>query len=128
MAITQSTALRDAQANQVTIRVGSGTTNPNGALAIRDGAVDAIVFQLAEPAFGAAASGVITLLGVPIAATAIAAVTAADNFEIRNRDGATEMSGTVTGPGGGGDIEVSNTNIALNQPGSLTAGTYTNAP
>lgn len=35
------------------------------------------------------------------------------------------MQGTITGIGGGGDMEVINTNIAVNQPVSVTSFTIT---
>lgn len=122
MSITHVTTLRSALADLVddAINTGSGTAK----LRVRAGSTTLIDFDLANPAFGAAAAGVITLQGVPIAAQAVAAGET-DNFQLLNRDGGLEISGSVTGIGGGGDIEVTNTNIAVDQDCTLDSLSYT---
>lgn len=122
MAITHVTALRSALADAVdaAINTGSGTA----VLRLRDGTTTIVDFDLSNPAFGAASSGVITLADTPIAGTAEAAGDV-DNFQILDRDGTLLLSGSVTATSGGGDIEVDNVSIANSQSCSLTALTYT---
>jgi len=122
MTLTHVTALRSTLADAVdaAINTGAGTAT----LKIRASTTDLIVFNLQNPAFGAASSGVITLAGVPISTTAAATGTA-DNFQILDRDGTLLVSGSVTATGGGGDIEATNTSIATSQDADLTSLTYT---
>ncbi len=122
MALTHATATRNdiADAVDAAVNTGSGTAR----LRLRDDTTTIVDFDLQSPPFGAAASGVITLQGVPIAATA-AATGVVDGFQLLDRDGAVVLSGTVTGTGGGGDIEVTNVNIANGQDCSLASLTYT---
>lgn len=121
-AITHATATRNAISDAVDAHINTG--GGTAVLKIRQSTTDLVSFNLQNPAFGASSSGTITLAGVPIAATAGAAGTA-DGFQILDRGGALVLSGSVTGNGGGGDIEVSNTSIANGQSCSLTALTYT---
>lgn len=120
-AVTHVTALRSAIADLVdtTINTGAGTA----VLKLRDGTTDIVTFNLANPAFGAAASGIITLAGVPISAVA-ATSGDVDNFQILDRDGTVTLSGSVTATGGGGDIEVSNISVASAQDCDLESLTY----
>lgn len=128
MAVTHITALRTVLADAVDNYINTtGSADASGDLSIRDGATNLVIFILANPAFGAAVAGVITLLGVPIAQNAIAAGVAS-SFLIRDRDNATVLSGSVTATGGGGDITVSNTSIANLQPCTLDSLTYTAPP
>lgn len=122
MSLTHATALRSTLADAVdaAINTGSGAAK----LRLRDGATTIVDFELQNPAFGNAAAGVITLEGVPIAAEAGAAGEL-DNFQILDRDGGVVLSGSVSGSGMGGDIEVSNINVADEQECSLDSLTYT---
>lgn len=123
MSITHNTTLRSAIADLVdaTVNTGAGTAK----LRILDGATTVVDFDLADPAFGAASSGVITLQSTPIAAQAVATGAEVDNFQLLDKDAGVVLSGSVTATGGGGDIEVTNTNIAENQDCSLDSLTYT---
>lgn len=106
--------------------VGAGTA----VLELRDGADIIVSFPLPNPAFDTApatAAGTITLLGVPIEVQAIDASAAVDNFVTRDRAGTIVLSGSVTAVGMGGDIEVTNPNIATGQDCSLESLTYTAA-
>lgn len=128
MAITHSSAVRSVLADAFDNYINTtGTTNAGALLRLRDSSTVIVEFELDNPAFGAAAAGVISGAGLPITAQAEAAGEV-DNFVITDRDEATVLSGSVTGVGGGGDIEVTNINIALNQDCSLDALTYTAAP
>lgn len=125
MAVTHATALRSVLADAVDNYLNTtGSADASADLVIRASTTILVTFVLQNPAFGAAASGVITAAGTPIAATAGASGTA-DNFIIRDRDNANAILGSVTATGGGGDITVSNTSIANGQNCSLDALTYT---
>lgn len=126
MAVTHVTALRNAIADQVDAYLNTtGATDASADLQIQDASnVVLVEFTLQNPAFGAAASSVITLNGVPIAATAGAAGTASKG-RIRDRANADAILFSVTATGGGGDVTVSNTSIANGQACSLTSLTYT---
>jgi hypothetical protein len=125
MSVTHVTAVRSALADKVDdlINTGGGTAK----VRLRATTTTIVDFNLANPAFGNAASGVITLASVPIAATA-GASGSVDNAQILDRGGSVVLSCSVTGSGGGGDIEVSNVSIANGQDCSLTSLTYTAAP
>lgn len=121
MALTHSTAARNALADQIDalINTGSGTAT----LVIKDGATVLATINLPNPAFGAASSGVITL-GSTSAATATGTGTA-DSFDIEDRDGTVVVSGSVTATSGGGDIELDNTSVTSGQSVEITSLTYT---
>lgn len=121
MSLTHVTALRNTLADAVDAAINSGAGT--AVLEILDGATLLVSFNLQNPAFGAAASGIITLQGTTISATAGASGTA-DGFQIKDRDGTVLISGAVTATGGGGDIEVTNTNIASGQACDLDSLTY----
>jgi hypothetical protein len=125
MSVTHITAVRNLLADAIDNYINTtGTTNAGGKLRLRASTTTIVDFVLANPAFGAAASAVITLAGTPIAATA-GASGSVDNAQLLDRDEAVVLSCSVTAPGGGGDIEVSNVSIANGQDCSLTSLTYT---
>ena len=125
MAITHAAGVRNSLANVVgdAADVGAGTA----VIQLLDGAVVSVSFPLAATAFDTApatAAGIITLLGVPIEVTAAADAAALDNFILRDKDAAIVLQGSVTATGMGGDIEVTNVNVAENQDCSLESLTY----
>lgn len=124
MAITHPTAARNALADEIDALVNTGSTDAQGDFVILDDTTDLIEFELSDPAFGAAAGGTITLAGTPKSATAGATGTA-DKFEVRNKDNTVIYTGTVTGDGGGGDVEIDNTSVASGQSAELTSHSYT---
>ncbi len=122
MTITHATATRNSLADLIDslVNTGAGTA----ILRLRATAVTVVDFSLSNPAFGAAASGTITLNSTPIAAVA-SGTGEVDNFQVLDRDGTLIFSGSVTLTSGGGDIEVDNTNIVAAQNCSLDSFTYT---
>lgn len=122
MAVTHVTALRTYLADAVETYLDSAGTS-NCKLQIRASSTVLVEFVLSNPPFSAAVAGVITLRDTPINATAIAAGTA-DNAIILDAAGATAISCSVTGTGGGGDIEISNPSIALSQACILQSLSY----
>lgn len=114
MALTLASAIRDTVANVIADAVDDGTTNPNGVLKILDGMGGTLLvtIQIDNPAFGAAAAGSATLLGVPHTGTAVAAGVAAW-FDFEDRDNVIVFSGDVGASGSGEELEMSNTTIAI---------------
>jgi hypothetical protein len=124
MAVTHDATVRNAIADAVDDQVNSGSTDATGDLILRASTTTLVTIPFQNPAFGSAASGVITLAGVPLTAAATAGGTA-DNFIIRNRDNNSKISGSVTATGGGGDMTIDNTNIANSQNVQLNSLTWT---
>ena len=126
MAITHSTSARNALADTTDDQVNAGSTDSQGDLVIIDstGPTDLITFNLQDPAFGAASSGTITLQGTPISTTAGADGTA-DTFEARDKDNNMVYTGSVSGTGGGGDLEIDNTDVNSGQSAELSSHSYT---
>ena len=123
MALVHTTAVRDALANLIDDQVNAGS--PPGNFILQTSA-DAILAEitLANPAFGASSSGVITLAGVPLEDTSADASGTAAKFRFRNAADTEIFQGTVTATGGGGDIEIDNTTIVAAQTVRLTSFTY----
>src|SRR3990172_2518394 len=124
MAIQLSTAVRDARLDQIETTVG---TSPS--LEIRTGAQPAdcaaastgtVLATMALPSdwMTAAAAGVKGKSGTWQDATADATGTAG---HFRIFQGATcHMQGSITGSGGGGDLELNNTSIVILQQVTIT--------
>lgn len=121
MSVTHDTAMRNTLADAVDNRINTGAGTAK--LRLRASTTTIVDFDLSDPAFGSASSGTITLNSVPIAATA-AASGVVDNAQLLDQDGVAAVACSVTGTGGGGDIEVSNPNIASGQDCSLESLTY----
>lgn len=121
MALTLETILRDALANSVDDAVNSGAGTAT--LTIRS-AAEAILstHNLQNPAFGAAATGVITLAGTPIDDTSANAGTAAE-FHLTSRNADKLLEGTVATSGA--DINISSTAIGAGDTVSLQSFTIT---
>lgn len=131
LTLQYSVPLRNAMLDQIETVIGASAI-----LEIRSGAPPAncaaadsgtLLASLALPAswLAAAAAGAVSMSGVWQDPSANAAGVAG-HFRIKDNGGTvTGMQGTVTGSGGGGDMELSNTNIALAQPVSITSFTIT---
>lgn len=129
MAITHSSGTRDALANLIDDRVNAGSLDSGGDFVVIDssGPTDLISWELQDPAFGAASSAVITLAGTPLSTTASSSGTA-DEFEVRSRDNNVVYQGTVTAEGGGGDVEINDTDVSSGQSADLESHSYTASP
>lgn len=129
MTVQYSTAVRNAIADAVENTIGTAPT-----LEIRTGAPPAtpatadsgtLLASMVLPSdwLTAASGGVKTLVGTWQDTSADAAGTAG---HYRIKQGATcHEQGTVTATGGGGDITLDNTSIAVAQSVTITAKTYT---
>lgn len=129
MALQLSTVVRNATLDAMETTVGASPT-----LEIRSGSVPAncdaadagtLLASLALPAdwMNAAANGAKTLAGTWQDLAADAAGTAG-HFRIKN-GGTCHMQGTATMPGGGGDMILDNTNIAVGQQVAVLSFTLT---
>lgn len=129
MTVQLSTRVRNARLDVIestmaaspTLRIRSGAPPANTGAA-RSGTVLSTIVLPADWA-AAAASGQKTLLGTWADVDGADAAGTAGHFEIEGTGGTIDMQGTVTASGGGGDMEVSNTNFALAQPFSVTSFT-----
>lgn len=134
MAVRLAVATRNAMADAVTTRADSGAgaatikiytgpqpatgdTAPSGTLLV--------TFTCSDPSFSAAASGVITLDITPAISATGAAAGTAGWFRLESSTPANVVDGSVTATGGGGDLTVDNTSIAVGQTVNLTSGTIT---
>lgn len=114
--------LLDAGAGPATIEIRSGS-QPASANDAATGTLLA-TFTLADPAFGAAASGAATLAGVPRTTTGAAAGTAGW-FRAKDSSGNTVVDGAVTATGGGGELQLNTTTISVGVNVEITSGTIT---
>lgn len=107
-------------AGKIEVYTGSQPTNPNTA---PSGTLLA-TFTLADPSFGPASTGVITLQGVPLSASGVAAGIAG---WFRASDSASNavIDGTVTATGGGGTLELNTTTVSVGLSVQITGGTLT---
>jgi hypothetical protein len=122
MAVTHSTAARDAAANAVVDLLDAGT--PPGFLDFLT-AADALVAQitLSTTAFGASSSGVATLAGVPLTSAGATAGTIA-KAEFTNAAGTAVILCAVATSGS--DINIpGGLTLATNDTVTVTALTYT---
>lgn len=124
MALTHVTAVRNALADEVVDRFDVGTTDAAGDILVQtSGDADLVTITLNNPAFGAASSGTATAAGLPVEGTATGAGAAA-KFRARDRDNGEIFQGTVTATGGGGDMELSSVDIAINDVVRINTFTY----
>jgi hypothetical protein len=129
MAVTHDNATRNALANVVGDNHDVGSAG-DAVLQLRDGSTVIVEFPLDDPAFDTApatATGIITAQGLPIEVQA-GDEGDIDNFVTRDKDGTQRLAGSVTAIGMGGDVEVTNPNIAPGQDCSLESLTYEAAP
>lgn len=132
MAIRLPTASRNAAADAVVDRTDSGGA---GSIEIRTGSQPAsandaatgtllVAIPLAATAFGSASNGTASLAGVPLSGTAVADGTAGW-FRMLNGSGQTVLDGSVSTPGGGGDLQLATTTITTGLTVTITTGTVT---
>lgn len=95
-ATTIATAARNAQADAFTTLIGTGAGTAQ--LLLRNSTTTLVTFSLSNTPFGAASTGAITLAGVTITATASAgSASSVDNYQIKDRNGTVQWTGSVTG-------------------------------
>lgn len=132
MTVRLSTASRNASTDAVVDRCDLGGA---GSIEIRSGSQPAsaedaasgtllATITMSATAFGSSATGVATLAGTPLSATAAATGTAGW-ARVKNGSGATVMDVSVTATSGGGDIELASTSIVSGATVRITSGSYT---
>ena len=134
MVIRLPTASRNAAvaavANLVDADVGAGT------IQIRTGGQPATgndpatgtllaTVTLAAPAWSGPVVGVMTLDTTPVLSTTGVAAGTAGWFRMLDNSGDSILDGSVTGTGGGGDLELNTTTISIGLTVEITAGTLT---
>lgn len=123
MALTHVATARSAMADACVDRIDLGTADAAGDLMIMTAADAEVSIHLCtNPAFGAAASG--TATAAAIGDDTSAAGGTAAKFKFQNRDNAEVFRGSVTGTGGGGDIELDNVVVGAGVTVSITSFTY----
>ena len=124
MAITLSTAARNAAANAIVDLVDGGTTDANGDLVIMtSGEVEVATLAFANPAFGAASSGVATANAITADSSATGGTAAI--FVVQDRDNTEIWRGSVGTPGSGADLELQSVVIGAGDSVTVTAFTMT---
>lgn len=114
--------LADAGAGAATIQVRTGAQPANADTAASGTLL--LTFTMADPAFGAASTGVKTAASVPRTTTGVAAGTAGW-ARVLDSTGATVMDGDVTATGGGGTFTMDTTTVSVGLTVNLTALTVT---
>jgi hypothetical protein len=126
MAITHVTAVRNAAADAVVDRIDAGVADANGDLVLMAaGDVEVATLEMANPAYGDAGAAVAGRAD----SNAIADDTNATGgtlalFKIQDRDNGEVFRGTVTGVGGGGDIEASSATVNASDTVQCTGLNY----
>lgn len=122
MTITHTTAVRNGLANYVADAVDAGSTDATGDFEfMTSGDVEVASFNVQNPAFGAASTGTVTLLGTTLEDTNATGGTIA-LFRFRDRDNTEVFRGSVATSGA--DINISSTSIAASDTVQLTSFTY----
>jgi hypothetical protein len=129
MALSHSTAARNAMADAVVDLVDGGATDAQGDLVLFEDTTEIVRINLQDPAFGAASSGVASMQGLPLSNTASASTTGTgvNGFEVQDKDNALVFDGTVTSTGGGGDLEIDNQSVNSGQTVEVDQFDYTAA-
>ena len=131
MALTHSIAIRNALADLEVDALDTGTADAAGDIEIATSAAFTTVvstIDFANPAFGDAAGGTATALGVPLEDSTAAGGGAATAFRTRDRDNAELFRGTVGATGSGEDMELSSTTINPGDAVRINSFTYTSSP
>lgn len=123
MAVTLTTAARNAACNAIVDLIDGGTTDANGDLVIRtSGNVEVATLAFSNPAFGAAATGVATA-GTISDDTSATGGTAA-NFIFQDRDNTEVLEGSA-GDVGTEDLVLSSASVGTGDTVSVTSFTVT---
>ena len=123
MTLIFETVLRDDIANELDNEINAGVTETGGKLAIETSAdAEISLHRFDNPAFGAAATGVITMAAPPKDDTSANAGTAAQ-FSIYDRGNIKILEGVVAVTGQ--DLDLSSLSVGAGDTVSLTSFTIT---
>ena len=121
MALTLETGLRNTLADAIDTHINTG----GGTAQLKfetSGDVEVATIDLQNPAFGAAATGVITLAGTPLSDSSATGGTVAQ-FSIYDRGATKVLEGTVSTSGA--DINITSVSVAATEVVQLTSFTIT---
>lgn len=121
MAVTHTTATRNALADLIDDRVNAGA-GPGTLVFQTAGDVEVATLTFSDPAFGAAASGVITAGAITTDLSATGGTITKARFFDSNL--VEVLACSVTATGGGGDIELNSVVVSAGQSVSVTSLTY----
>lgn len=122
MAVTLTTAARNAACDAIVDLIDGGTTDANGDLVIRtSGDVEVATLAMSNPAFGAAATGVATASAISDDTSATGGTAA--NFIFQDRDNTEILEGSVGTSGA--DLNLSSTSIGAGDTVSVSSFTVT---
>jgi hypothetical protein len=115
--------LVDADVGAGTIQIRTGAQPATG----NDPATGTLLatVTLADPAWSGPVVGVMTLDTTPVLSTTGVAAGTAGWFRMLDNSGDSILDGSVTGTGGGGDLELNTTTISIGLTVEITAGTLT---
>lgn len=123
MAVTLTTAARNAACEAIVGLIDDGTTDANGDLVIRTSAdVEVATLAFSNPAFGAAATGVATAATISDDTSATGGTAA--NFIFQDRDNTEVLEGSA-GDVGTEDLVLSSASIGSGDTVSVTSFTVT---
>lgn len=134
MATRIPTTVRDAVTNLVTARFDAGAAAAT--IEVRTGAQPAsandaatgtllVTWTLADPSWGASATGAAALDATPVITALGVAAGTAGWFRALDSNGNTVLDGSAGAVGSGAQLELDNPVIAIGQTVNLTAGTLT---
>ena len=122
MAVTLTTAARNAACDAIVDLVDGGSSDANGDLVIMtSGDVEVATLALTNPAFGASSSGTATAATISDDSSATGGTAAL--FKMQNRDNTEVFRGTVATSGG--DLNLSSLTIAASDTVSVSSFTLT---
>lgn len=119
MTLTLQTDLRNAMADVITAEMDTGAGTSNMKLET-SGDVEVATINFPNPSFGAAAAGVITLLGVPLEDTD-ATGGLVDQYSLYDRNGDKQLEGGVAVTGE--DLDLSSLDVGVGDTVELTSFT-----
>lgn len=121
MAVTHTTATRNALADLIAARVDAGAGA--GTLVFQTaGDVEVATLTFSDPSFAAAAAGVITANAITSDSNATGGTIAKARFF--DSDTVEVLACSVTATGGGGDIELNSVVVSAGQSVSVSSLTY----
>jgi hypothetical protein len=121
MAVIHTTAVRNALADLIDDRVNAGA-GPGTLVFQTAGDVEVATLTFSDPAFGAAAAGIITAAAI-VADTSATGGTIA-KARLFDSNSVEVLSCSVTSTGGGGDIELNSVVVSAGQSVAVTSLTY----
>lgn len=122
MALTLTTAARNAACNAIVDLIDGGTTDANGDIVIMtSGDVEVATLAMSNPAFGAAATGVATAAAISDDTSATGGTAAL--FKVQDRDNTEIFRGTVGTSGA--DLNLSSVTIGASDTVSISSLTVT---